>query len=181
MSALPTRARMPASSASCSLGSAIHSSARGDRRAVWTGPAAVPVRTASGPPPGMPPRPIQPPRSCEGLSWVDPGETYRTAAAPTGRPKFRRWSGVNRKLPVILLVAALAVLAAFSLVPLVASDHDDGEADLKGRALNITDLYAFREKDQNPGAADGDLVFIMNVNPRSLPRHHYYFSTNAAY
>ena len=88
---------------------------------------------------------------------------------------------MNRTLPVILLVAALAVLTAFSLVPLVASDHDDGEADLKGRALNITDLYAFREKDQNPGAADGDLVFIMNVNPRSLPRQQYYFSTNAAY
>lgn len=88
---------------------------------------------------------------------------------------------MNRKLPVLLLVVALAMLAAFSLVPLVASDHDDGEADMKGRALNLTDLFVFREKDQNAGAADGDLVFIMNVNPRSIARQQYYFSTNAAY
>lgn len=87
--------------------------------------------------------------------------------------RFRQW-GV-----VLALAAAVSVLAGSQL--LVASDHDDGEMDLKGRSLNITDLFAFRERDQNPAAADGDLVFIMNVNPRSLSRQQYYFSTAAAY
>ncbi len=86
-----------------------------------------------------------------------------------------------RKLPMLVLVVALVVLAASGLVPLVASDHDDGEADLKGRALNITDLYAFRERDQTSAAAEGDLVFVMNVNPRSVARQQYYFSPNGAY
>lgn len=62
-----------------------------------------------------------------------------------------------------------------------ASDHDDGEVDTKGRNLNLTDLYVFREKDQNPNAADGDLIFIMNSNPRSLARQQYYFSSSARY
>ena len=62
-----------------------------------------------------------------------------------------------------------------------ASDHDDGEVDVKGRNLNITDVYAFREKDQNPNASDEDLILVMNTNPRSLARQQYYFSTNARY
>ncbi|TAG21462.1 MAG: DUF4331 domain-containing protein [Oscillatoriales cyanobacterium] len=44
-----------------------------------------------------------------------------------------------------------------------------------------TDLYVYREKDQNSGAADGDLVFTMNTNPRSVARYQYYFSTTALY
>ena len=64
---------------------------------------------------------------------------------------------------------------------LQASDHDDGEIDLKGRSLNLTDLYVFREGDQNPQASTNDLVFIMNTNPRSVARQQYYFSTNARY
>ncbi|TAG00316.1 MAG: DUF4331 domain-containing protein, partial [Oscillatoriales cyanobacterium] len=59
--------------------------------------------------------------------------------------------------------------------------HDDGEVDIKGRAVNLTDLYVYREKDQNSGAADGDLVFTMNTNPRSVARYQYYFSTTALY
>lgn len=82
-------------------------------------------------------------------------------------------------LTVLAVALVLTMLAGARL--LVASDHDDGEMDLKGRALNLTDLYAFREKDQNAGASEADLVFIMNVNPRSLPRQSYYFSTNAQY
>ncbi|MGQ0568104.1 MAG: hypothetical protein ACT4P5_01030, partial [Armatimonadota bacterium] len=73
-------------------------------------------------------------------------------------------------LIVISLVLALAVLVSPGL--LVASDHDDGETDLKGRALNLTDLYVFREIDQlsaqmRPagGVPAGDLVFVMNTNP----------------
>ncbi len=78
---------------------------------------------------------------------------------------------------------ALVVLAAMLIAPrlLVASNHDDGEMDLKGRALHTTDFFVFREQDQNASAGAGDLVFIMNVNPRSLPRQEYYFSTGAQY
>ncbi len=61
-----------------------------------------------------------------------------------------------------------------------ASDHDDGEVDTKGRNVNLTDLYAFREIDQNPNAHPDDLIFIMNTNPRSLYQQ-YFFSTNARY
>lgn len=64
---------------------------------------------------------------------------------------------------------------------LQASDHDDGEVDIKGRNLNLTDLYVFREKDQNPQAKQDDLVLIMNTNPRSVARQQYYFSPNARY
>jgi Domain of unknown function (DUF4331) len=64
---------------------------------------------------------------------------------------------------------------------LMASDHDDGEVDTKGRNLSLTDLYAFREKDQNPNASEEDLVLVMNTNPRSVARQQYFFSTNARY
>ena len=62
-----------------------------------------------------------------------------------------------------------------------ASDHDDGVVDTKGANLNLTDLYVFREGDQNPKASQDDLVLIMNTNPRSLARQQYYFSTRARY
>ncbi|WP_309740219.1 MULTISPECIES: DUF4331 domain-containing protein [unclassified Chamaesiphon] len=79
-------------------------------------------------------------------------------------------------------ISIVAILAATSLPQtLMASDHDDGEVDAKGRSLNLTDLYAFREQDQNPNANPGDLVLVMNSNPRSIARQQYYFSTNARY
>jgi hypothetical protein len=63
-----------------------------------------------------------------------------------------------------------------------ASDHDDGETDIKGRNLNLTDLYAFREDWQTGNSGDrGNLILIMNSNPRSLPQQQYYFSTRARY
>jgi hypothetical protein len=62
-----------------------------------------------------------------------------------------------------------------------ASDHDDGETEIKGRNLNLTDLFVFREQDQNPNASEGDLIFIMDTNPRSLANQQYYFSTRARY
>jgi hypothetical protein len=62
-----------------------------------------------------------------------------------------------------------------------ASDHDDGAVDTKGQNLNLTDLYVFREGDQNPNASSQDLVLIMNTNPRSLARQQYFFSTRARY
>jgi hypothetical protein len=84
--------------------------------------------------------------------------------------KKRFWLGLTG------LVAA-AGIGAF----VTASDHDDGEADTKARALNLTDLYVFREKDQNPSVTDDSLVFIMNTNPRSVARQQYAFSSNARY
>lgn len=63
-----------------------------------------------------------------------------------------------------------------------ASDHDDGESDLKGRAVNLTDLYVFREDNQNGVGADNDqLILIMNSNPRSVAGQQYYFSDKARY
>lgn len=92
---------------------------------------------------------------------------------------------VQRNLKKILPLGGLALVIAISAVVLPqyakTSDHDDGEVDTKGRNLNLTDLYVFREKDQNPQASIGDLVFIMNTNPRSLARQQYYFSTRARY
>jgi hypothetical protein len=82
-------------------------------------------------------------------------------------------------LVVLSLGLALGALAIHGL--LQASDHDDGETDIKGRNLNLTDLYVFREIDQNPNANAEDLVFIMNTNPRSVARQQYFFSTNARY
>jgi hypothetical protein len=82
---------------------------------------------------------------------------------------------------LVVLLVAVGLAAAFIPGMLVASDHDDGETDTKGRNVNITDVYAFRECDQNAGASCGNLIFIMNVNPRSVARQQYYFSTNARY
>ncbi len=62
-----------------------------------------------------------------------------------------------------------------------ASDHDDGVVDTKGQNLNLTDLYVFRDGDQNPKASKDDLVFIMNTNPRSVARQQYFFSNRARY
>jgi hypothetical protein len=81
----------------------------------------------------------------------------------------------------MLLAVGLALIAVVSPGLLTASDHDDGEVELKGRNLNLTDLYAFREIDQNPNAFQSDLIFIMNTNPRSVARQQYFFSTVARY
>ncbi len=90
---------------------------------------------------------------------------------------------MKRNLPILII--ALGMVLAFVVSPgfLRASDHDDGETDTKGRNMNLTDLYLFREIDQNPGAGvpAGDLVFVMNTNPRSVARQQYYFSTRARY
>ncbi len=84
-------------------------------------------------------------------------------------------------------LAGLMALASFGLTSTLtppqiqASDHDDGDIDVRSRALSLTDLYVFREIDQNPGAGQGDLILVMNTNPRSLARQQYYFSNNAQY
>jgi Domain of unknown function (DUF4331) len=94
---------------------------------------------------------------------------------------------MNRTLLTRLVFSVGAVAIAFTtisaIVPrfVVASDHDDGETSTKGRNVNLTDLYVFREKDQNNSAKESDLVFVMNTNPRSLARQQYYFSNNTRY
>ncbi|NJL56634.1 DUF4331 domain-containing protein, partial [bacterium] len=79
------------------------------------------------------------------------------------------------------LALGLSALVGTGALFVQASDHDDGESEIKGRNLNITDLYAFREIDQNPSAAADSLVLIMNTNPRSVAGQQYYFSTRARY
>lgn len=88
---------------------------------------------------------------------------------------------LSKKFRRTILAIELALIAVLTPGIIAASDHDDGEVDIKGRTVNLTDLYVFREKDQNSGAADGDLVMIVNSNPRSIARYQYYFSTTAVY
>ena len=70
-----------------------------------------------------------------------------------------------------LLAAGVAAIGTTHLAQ--ASDHDDGEADLKGRALNLTDHFAFK--------SGTELALVMYVNPRSLPTKQYALSTQARY
>ena len=79
------------------------------------------------------------------------------------------------------LVLAASLLAGVAVVGGTAhqsraSDHDDGETDIKARALNLTDHYAFK----TPGSTT-DMTLIMYFNPRSLPGRQYFMSTNARY
>ena len=85
----------------------------------------------------------------------------------------------------VAIIAASAVatgLVALQGRDAVASDHDDGENDLKARSLNITDVYVFREDWQTGVSGDAaNLIVVMNTNPRSVARQAYYFSTQARY
>lgn len=74
----------------------------------------------------------------------------------------------------------LSMLAGAGLIN--ASDHDDGVSDVKTQALNLTDLYVFREDNQTGKSSDNEnLILIMNSSPRSLPKQQYFFSTEASY
>lgn len=95
----------------------------------------------------------------------------------TGRGRV----GVKSLLVLMLVFLGTGGIATLNTSPLRASDHDDGEVDTKGRNVSLTDLYVFRDSDQNPSASSEDLVLIMNTNPRSLPRQQYYFSNRARY
>lgn len=80
------------------------------------------------------------------------------------------------------LMAVLLVACCTYAQTAFASDHDDGEIDLKGRSLNITDVFAFREDNQTGNPADsGNLILIMNTHPRALPGQQYFYSTQARY
>ncbi|PPS41041.1 hypothetical protein B1A85_19085 [Chroococcidiopsis sp. TS-821] len=90
----------------------------------------------------------------------------------------------KRKKAIILLSSiSLSLVGLVTFVPqyIEASDHDDGEVDTKGRNVNLTDLYVFREQDQNPTTGPNNLIFVMNTNPRSLARQQYFFSNTARY
>lgn len=87
---------------------------------------------------------------------------------------------MKRKHAIGLSLIALTLAAAIAPGSIKASDHDDGEVELKGRNLNLTDLYVFRDKDQNSAANDDDLVLIMNTNPRSLARQQYFLAPKRA-
>lgn len=88
---------------------------------------------------------------------------------------WKKWLGLS--------ILGLGVTCSAVFIPqfLNASDHDDGETDLKSRNTNLTDLFVFREVDQNPSASADQLVFVMNTNPRSVARQQYYFNTTARY
>lgn len=73
------------------------------------------------------------------------------------------------------LIAGMALIGGATTTAL-ASDHDDGETDIKSRALNLSDHYAFK----TPGSST-DMTLIMYFNPRSLPARQYYMSTQARY
>lgn len=88
---------------------------------------------------------------------------------------MRRW------LPLAAAVAVIAIAIAGPIGAARASDHDDGENSDKERALNLTDLYVFRECDQDTSASCDNLIFIMCANPRSVARQQYFFATNARY
>lgn len=86
-----------------------------------------------------------------------------------------------RRVWIVLVALVLGAVVAGSPGFLIASDHDDGETDTKGRNVNLTDLYAFREKDQNTAASPNDLILTMNTNPRSVAQQQYFFSISARY
>ncbi len=109
-----------------------------------------------------------------------PKDQDSSANKPAKPSSWRRsLLGAPARLGLIALGVLLTAGVATQYVR--SSDHDDGEVDTKGRNLNLTDLFVFREQDQNPSASANDLVFVMNTNPRSLPRQQYYFSTRARY
>jgi hypothetical protein len=74
----------------------------------------------------------------------------------------------------VALASALGAGTYFSKSE--ASDHDDGERDIKARALNLTDHFAFKSPE-NPL----ELSLIMYINPRSLPGKPYFLSAKARY
>src|SRR5215468_7047003 len=79
---------------------------------------------------------------------------------------------------VLVSISVLTVIAVVAIAGRTgyASDHDDGETDLKARALNLSDHFAFK----SPGDPS-KLSMIMYFNPRSLPGKTYFLSTKARY
>lgn len=87
----------------------------------------------------------------------------------------------NRVIATALLAGCATIGAALGAQFVRASDHDDGTQGTKIKNHGLTDLYVFREKDQNPAASGDDMIFIMNANPRSEGGKDYYYATDARY
>lgn len=87
----------------------------------------------------------------------------------------------RKALVLTTLLTAATVGAVLGGHHAVASDHDDGTSDVKTQNTNLTDLYVFTEKSIKSTLTTKDLIFVMNSNPRSLPRQQYYFHTGARY
>jgi len=87
--------------------------------------------------------------------------------------KFKGLLAVSAACAAIGSVAAMSQIGGAPKAE--ASDHDDGETDIKSRALNLTDHFAF--------TPDGgtSLALVMYFNPRSLPGRQYFLSTSARY
>jgi hypothetical protein len=81
-----------------------------------------------------------------------------------------------KKFALAAIPLALAGVGLLTYNQVYASDHDDGETDLKSRALNLTDHFAF-----NSPSNGSDMVLVTNFNPRSLPGKQYFMSTSARY
>lgn len=84
----------------------------------------------------------------------------------------------SRASVIALSLAIIGIATIYQTGLLHASDHDDGETDVKARSVNLTDHFAFKSTDP---ATPNDLSLIMYFNPRALPGHPYYMSTNARY
>ncbi|HEX4417019.1 MAG TPA: DUF4331 family protein [Kofleriaceae bacterium] len=81
------------------------------------------------------------------------------------------------KKMALISASMLAVIAVVAVAghAVYASDHDDGETDLKSRALNLSDHFTFKSADSTK------LEMIMYFNPRSLPGKQYTLSSKARY
>lgn len=87
----------------------------------------------------------------------------------------------NKLITAALLAACALTGTGLAAQYAKASDHDDGSQGTKSKATGLTDLYIFREKDQNPAASADDLIFVMNSNPRSEAGKDYYYGTDTRY
>lgn len=79
---------------------------------------------------------------------------------------------MNKLISTLALASALGACVPRS----EASDHDDGERDIKARALNLTDHFTFKSPSD-----PSQLTLIMYFNPRSLPGRQYTLSSKARY
>jgi hypothetical protein len=80
------------------------------------------------------------------------------------------------KFALAAIPLAIAGAGLLTYHQVYASDHDDGDLDLKGRSLNLTDHFTFKSPSE-PGA----LSVITYFSPRGLPGHQYFMSTAARY
>jgi len=83
---------------------------------------------------------------------------------------------MNRTFSRLRVALAAIVVVTVAGATGHASDHDDGETDLKARALNLSDHFAFKSPSDPT-----QLSLIMYFNPRSLPGKQYSLSTKARY